>query len=110
MASKKIRNFDPGGLPGVYKVSCTQCEKCYIGQIGLYLFKGLSEHKSNLTKSNYSAISDHYVNSNHKIDFSQSKLLFVSDNDIKRKIVESLYIKNSNVFDNNTQSLQLQLY
>ena len=96
-------------LPYVYKINCTQCEQCYVGQTGRCLSKRISEHKSNLTKIGYSAISEHFIKTNHIIDFSHPKLLFINDKDVDRKIVEALCIKSFHTFDNNTQSIQLLL-
>lgn len=77
----------------VYKVSCNDCDLCYVGQTRQYLNSRLSQHKSNIKNRDTSvALADHTINNNHHFNFEDVKILGFEDNYYKRLTLEAIYI------------------
>ena len=78
---------------GVYKVSCSNCNKFYIGETGRSLKTRLREHRNDI-KNNKSAsgIVNHVNEMDHEFDFDNAAIIFPSSNVSKRHIVESSII------------------
>lgn len=77
----------------VYKLSCTDCNKVYIGQTGQTLKKRLSLHKSDARlHPDRCALADHIHSLNHIIDFNTVEVLAKQSNTTKRLFLEMSYI------------------
>ena len=91
--------------PGVYMIKCGECEQCYVGETGRCLTTRLREHRDAVRLGRgRNAVYNHVFETNHAINWSESKLLYNSHNLNSRLIVESALIKSSNNF-NNTQGV-----
>ena len=86
---------DPNKKTGVYVIPCS-CGKEYIGEIGRAIEIRVKEHctdiRHNYTKK--SALAEHLAETGHQICIEKTKLLIQEGHCIKRKIKESLEIKN----------------
>jgi len=98
--------------PGVYSIPCKDCESVYIGQTGRTINTRIKEHsKSILPNSKIcSAVKDHVHQLDHNIDFKNTKVLMYSNTLSERLIVESYFIKRSNVFTGNKSSTELLIF
>ena len=85
------------------------CEKCYVGQTGRPFSVRLNEHQKFSGPVGKLATFDHHVVSGHNLDFTSSKIFWPEYRDDNRLILESLFIKSNNVFDNNSCSRDLKI-
>ena len=93
----------------VYGIPCSNCEKLYVGETGRKLKVRISEHQKDVEKKekgvrtrseraedsnvyNKSAITDHVAETNHVPNFQKVKVLSRDDNDMRRKVRESIWI------------------
>ena len=85
---------NPQGV--VYKVSCKDCDKYYIGQTGRLLAVRLNEHKANARNKtvNMSGLSQHIVQYNHEVGWDEVKILCKENDFRKRKFQEAIAIRN----------------
>jgi len=91
----------------VYKISCKNCENCYIGETGRPLFVRINEHqKSNINLSS-STVNRHANEFSHEIAYDNVEILSFESNSIKRKLLESYYLRNYRTFNGNKSSLEL---
>ena len=94
----------------VYKISCPECNVCYIGESGRRLYERLKEHAG---RDKNSHVLQHSIETGHaRVDINNIEILNKNfTNYYKRKISEALYIKSFkpvlNVQDN---SIPLQLF
>ena len=99
------RKLDSTNGAGVYKIPCLECDKSYIGQTGRDFRVRLSEHKSAISHGQEkSAVYQHVKNKNHPMDWKNAAILYHSDNERNRLVIESAYIKKNSTF-NNTQGI-----
>ena len=79
---------------GVYTIPCKDCPNtAYVGETGRSLEKRKYEHRRDIRVGNEkSAIFCHVRDTQHSIDFDQAKIVFSSDDYIKRRMVESALI------------------
>jgi len=79
----------------VYKIACSDCQAAYIGQTKRQLSTRVKEHKHNVNKKSHSlsVIAEHIVNTDHKMDWENTKILDTETNYNKRLISECMYIK-----------------
>jgi len=94
----------------VYKIPCGNCDKTYVGETGRKLGVRIKEHrteveaksakaftrsqlKSNLAERNKSALTDHAVQKNHVIDWSEATVLDRESDRGTRWVKESVYIR-----------------
>ena len=97
-------------VEAVYKIPCKQCPKSYIGETGRKLSVRVKEHKEDVEKSsqaNYtrsqrkvsentfhkSALSDHATQSNHIIDWDNTKVVGREADRQRRYIREAISIR-----------------
>ena len=98
--TKPARQPSDSHGPGVYRVGCAGCDKCYCGETGRCLSVRLREHKNAVRFGNQNnAIFNHVSTHSHPIKWSQSKLVFPSDNYYNRIVIESVLIKETNNFN-----------
>ena len=96
----------------VYKISCSQCEKVYIGETGRQLGTRITEHRKeaekisdrNFTRStrrastnehHKSAIIDHVCQKNHSMNWEASEIVEQESDKFKRWIKESICIRSN---------------
>ena len=104
----KIRKQRPA-RKCVYKIPCQNCTKCYIGETGRLLSTRIYEHEHSL-RSAKTALAEHVRNTQHKIDFSKISVLSNEKYDFRRKILEALFMRKNDTFDNNSSSVLLHLW
>ncbi|EZA52967.1 hypothetical protein X777_07426, partial [Ooceraea biroi] len=77
----------------VYKINCSDCSACYIGQTGRHLQTGINEHRSNIRRKDHSVVSKHRLANNHDFDWSNPLILHREKHRRKREIAEMFLIK-----------------
>ena len=78
---------------GVYKIPCKSCDKSYIGETGRSLKKRITEHKKDIVLQKYeSGVAEHVRETDHFFDFQNAKIVYPSNNTLKRHIIESTLI------------------
>ena len=79
---------------GVYSIPCKVCpDTSYVGETGRSLEKRVYEHKRDIRVANEkSALFCHVRDYQHLMNFEEAKLLYSSDDYLKRRIVESALI------------------
>ena len=94
----------------VYKIPCNQCEKVYIGEKGRQLGTRITEHREeaekisdrNFTRSarrastnehQKSAITDHFCQNNHIMNWEAGEIVQQENDKFKRWIKESICIR-----------------
>jgi len=80
----------------VYKITCSDCQASYIGQTKRQLGTRIKEHKqkiNNKKTDSLAVITEHIFNTNHKIDWDNTKILDRETNYNKRLISECIHIK-----------------
>ena len=96
LRQKQIENIDEQNRSQgtVYKVTCNDCDKFYIGETGRKLNIRLNEHKRDAKNKtgNMSGLSQHITNYQHTADWENVKNLHKDTNFIKRKFKEALAI------------------
>lgn len=86
--------------PGVYKIPCKDCNDVYIGQTGRNLATRIVEHKRSVRYGqDNSAIFQHVQNQGHVIDWNNSSIIYKSNCNFGRKIVESSFINSTPNFN-----------
>ena len=97
-------------VEAVYKISCKQCPKTYVGETGRKLSVRLKEHREDVEKASQaiytrsqrkasettfhkSALSDHATQSNHLIDWDSTKVVGRESNRQRRWIREAIRIR-----------------
>ncbi len=74
-----------------------------------FLLDLMNEHQKFSGPVGKLATFDHHVVSGHNLDFTSSKIFWPEYRDDNRLILESLFIKSNNVFDNNSCSRDLKI-
>ncbi len=83
-------------VAGVHKIPCKDCELVYIDETGSDLDIRIKEHKYSVRTANENnAIAKHVWDKNHCIDWANGQLLYKTNDSKTRKIIVSLYIKNT---------------
>jgi len=79
----------------VYKISCSNCDTCYVGQTKRRLETRLKEHKSDIKKKNgmLSVVSNHRLECNHEMNWSGVAILDKESSYVKRIVSEMVHIK-----------------
>lgn len=88
----KFRNHDV-----IYKISCNNCDKSYIGQIKRALEARVKEHKNNIKSSRdkHNVISKHRASSGHDMKWDNCQILDREDHWYRRNVSEMLYIEST---------------
>ena len=91
-----IRNNHNSINCGIYKIPCNECNQYYIGQTGKSLDVRIKQHQGSVRYGQESnAIFCHVRDNDHRINWSDSRILIKSSNFQERNIIESIIIKNS---------------
>ena len=82
---------------GVYTIPCKTCpDAAYFGETGRNLEKRKYEHRRDIRVGNEkSALFCHVRDQQHFFDFDQAKIVFNSNDYLKRRIVESALISST---------------
>jgi hypothetical protein len=94
----------PEDCSGIYKINCQNCRGVYIGQTRRNIKTRFKEHiyYSNYKIENKSALSDHLIQTNHKVDFSNLNLIQKVNKPSQLNIKEAIAMKkNKNILINN---------
>lgn len=77
----------------VYEIRCLDCQGCYIGQTSRNLGGRITSHKSDIRRQVVScALAKHQVESGHRIDLENVKILDTERNLFKRTFIEMIRI------------------
>ena len=104
----KRSHMDTAGV--LYRISCKQCPRNYIGETGRRLGVRIKEHQDDVKKKvnvrytrnqrkmstedyNKSALTDHTTQQNHVIDWDSTKIVGKEDQYLRRQIRESIRIR-----------------
>lgn len=91
----------------VYKVNCTDCDACYIGETGRRRHTRIKEHVRDVTKATHSTrakteLVDHCLTKGHVFDFDNVTTLAREQRWGPRKFIESWFIRhNQNACNSN---------
>lgn len=93
----------------VYKIPCSGCDKCYVGQSSQSLKQRITQHKSDCRIGKRScALVDHFQRADHHFDFNGSTVLQIENNYKKRLVYEMLHIaKNKDTINFKSDTNQL---
>ena len=87
--NRPVSNLDCG----VYKIPCGDCPRSYIGETGRPLIQRLKEHKADIKiHKKESGVASHVIETQHRFDFDNAKIIYPSHHLSKRHIVESAVI------------------
>ena len=101
MRTRPARQVDAKSGAGVYKIPCRECDQVYIGETGRDFKIRLGEHKSAVTHgTEKNAVFQHVKRRNHAIDWNNSAVIYHSDLESNRLVVESTLIKEKSTFNN----------
>ena len=79
---------------GIYKIPCQDCELVYIGETGRNLETRIKEHKYAVKSHNKNnALFHHKYETDHRINWQGSHLMYKCHDFRKRKIIESMCIQ-----------------
>ena len=96
---------------GVYSVPCSTCNLAYYGETGRSVEVRLGEHKSAVRKGDLrNACFKHVSTSNHDINWSNSHLIFRSEDWYQRLVVESSCIVTKSNFNNMRSTLAIDKF
>lgn len=95
----------------VYKINCSNCEKCYIGQTKQYVSTRLYQHKNecndrNKHKKEQTALTKHHFENKHNFDFVNFEILDYESNYNKRILSEMIWIKKNKLCVNNRSDVE----
>jgi hypothetical protein len=96
--------------PGVYQISCHDCDRKYVGETFRSIKIRAKEHFSYIGKTGGSAISQHVEQTAHRVNFEETRMVYSQSNLIKRKIAEALIIKDTKTVENNMTSVPLLVF
>ena len=101
VGTRPPRDFNHTSGAGVYRVPCKDCTKVYIGETGRDFQVRLGEHKTAVaTGKEKNAVFQHLKTKNHPIDWKNAAVLYHSENERSRLVVESTLIKSQETFNN----------
>ena len=107
----------------VYKISCKNCERVYVGETGRPLGVRIKEHRKEVDSitgiftraektraasvCNKSAITDHVCNENHVIDWEKAKVIYRESDKSGRHMREAIWIRKTENMNRDWGSYQL---
>ncbi|GJQ65641.1 hypothetical protein Trydic_g7731 [Trypoxylus dichotomus] len=79
---------------GVYKIKCETCQLSYIGQTNRRITTRKEEHRNAVKQRTTSSLAKHVIDTGHKIDFEDVRMLARSENLTDRITREAIEIEN----------------
>ena len=80
----------------VYKIPCANCCSCYVGTTSQYLRARIAQHSNDCREANRdsrkSALVCHHVETGHKFNFDEVRILDHCENYRKRMLLEMIHI------------------
>ena len=106
---KKHKGVDPTKIGVVYKLSCSKCQKVYIGQTQLNVKERMKQHQDGQKDPGKSSAADHMLNNiGHVINFKDPEILNRDISKKRREIKETLYtIKHNNAYNKISHELAI---
>lgn len=89
----------------IYEISCKNCNKTYIRESGRPLKKRVMEHKK--TIGPLTTVGEHVVETGHRMDWKDIKILGTETTWLSRKIKESIEISTHNPQINDNSGYKL---
>ncbi|EZA57529.1 hypothetical protein X777_02063 [Ooceraea biroi] len=79
----------------VYRINCSDCNVCYIGQTKRHLEERIKEHRSDIKKDPdcWSVVSQHSASNGHCFDWQNINILHQETHLRKRLLAEMIFIK-----------------
>ena len=94
--------IEPGHRQGaIYKINCSDCDQCYIGETKRWFETRKKEHMRDVKNSDNNATalsSKHAVELGHSIDWKNYEILQIETDYHKRKFIELFYINSLSMF------------
>ena len=93
----------------IYKISCNECSKTYIGESKRKFKTRIKEHKKAVAQleAHKSALAEHHKVSGHDIAWDEARILGTCDNWRKRRFLEAWQINKTNNAINRDDGLKL---
>ena len=93
----------------IYKISCNECSKTYIGESKRKFKTRIKEHKKAVAQleTHKSALAEHHKVSGHDIAWDEARILGTCDNWRKRRFLEAWQINKTNNAINRDDGLKL---
>ena len=87
---------------GVYIIDCMDCQEKYVGESGRGLEVRLNEHRGAVNRNQRgSAVAKHCWEKDHRMDFSNSRIVYKSNSIGHRRVVEGALIREVKVVEGN---------
>ena len=96
-------------MPCIYIIPFRDCNHQYIDHKRPFKIR-IREHELAIKRPGTSAAADHQNSLCHKVDFSNVEVLHYEKSKSKRLILESLFIRDSETFVNNSISKSLLIF
>ena len=80
----------------IYQIPCSSCSKSYIGESSDFDRRMYQHRYSQRNFDHNNAIVKHSLDTNHAVEVNNAKIIHKENDVQKRKLVESLIIKNTN--------------
>ena len=109
MFSKFYQNSDKNQTPGVYKISCKNCNQIYVKLTGRALSFIINEHKYCVKTNQSSALTVH-SSIGYWVNLSYAYIMYPENNFTIRIIAEVLLIKNLQTFPENKPLFDLNVF
>ena len=76
----------------IYKITCDNCDRTYIGESDRSLHRRINEHLA-INRSSLTAVAEHNKNNKHTFSWDNVEIVGRENNTLKRKIREAIEIK-----------------
>lgn len=96
----------------MYKILCSDCQRCYSGHTKQLLKNKIQQHKYDCRQihrdnERKTALSEHHLEEHHQFDFENVTILDKEKHWLKRNISEMVHIKLNNSVNNRTDTQNL---
>ena len=95
---------------GVYRIPCSGCDSSYIGE-STDIGRRLKQHKTDIKNANYNnSIMKHIAETGHPVPIDNASVIIKINNVNRRKLFESIIIKNTKNINAYQTSVQLDKF